>query len=54
MCDSARSFDRLIHVYKNALAFEPKRLDVLPKTSRRFFKSPSRFSEVLKYQVNLP
>ena len=54
ICDSARSFDRLIHVYKNALAFEPKRLDVLLETSRRFFKSSSRFSEVLENQGNLP
>ena len=54
MCDSACSFDRLIHVFKNALTFEPKRLDVLSKTSRRFLKSSSRFSEVLENQGNLP
>jgi hypothetical protein len=48
------SFGSLIHVYKNALTFEPKRLDVLLETSRRFFKSPSRLSEVLENQGNLP
>ena len=35
----------VMHTFQNALVFSPKRLDVLPQTPSRFFKTPWGFPD---------